>query len=394
MPLYEYKAYNRQGKGIDGIIDAPSRKSAYDKLKKQGCFPYEVAEDKGSHIVARTFSVSRDNLAFSLTQLATLLSAGMTLTAAIDSLVMQVEDKGLSRAFARLRSHIAEGKSLAKAMEGDKIFPPLLVRMIESGESVGNLELILERYADFLEKESGAVKKIIGALVYPAVIMTASFGLIFFILTYVAPTLVEVFEGFHQKLPFITSVIIFLGTFLKKYIILIAIVIAGAVFIYLRYIPRRIKDTIKARLPIVGRAYRYLVLSRWARTLGMLHGGGVTLLKALETARGVVDNVVFEEELKTVEKSVEKGQSLSLALSRLTFFPPLLIQMVETGQQSGELEKMMNVVANFYEKEMDRRLSVFFQLLEPLLILVLGVVVGFVVVSILLPIFEINRLVR
>ncbi|MGV8118697.1 MAG: type II secretion system F family protein [Candidatus Xenobiia bacterium LiM19] len=394
MPLYEYKAYNRQGKGIDGIIDAPSRKSAYDKLKKQGCFPYEVAEDKGSHIVARTFSVSRDNLAFSLTQLATLLSAGMTLTAAIDSLVMQVEDKGLSRAFARLRSHIAEGKSLAKAMEGDKIFPPLLVRMIESGESVGNLELILERYADFLEKESGAVKKIIGALVYPAVIMTASFGLIFFILTYVAPTLVEVFEGFGKKLPFITAVIIALGTFLKKYIILIAILLVGAVFIYLRYIPRRIKDTIKARLPLVGRAYRYLVLSRWARTLGMLHGGGVTLLKALETARGVVDNVVFEEELKTVEKSVEKGQSLSLALSRLTFFPPLLIQMVETGQQSGELEKMMNVVANFYEKEMDRRLSVFFQLLEPLLILVLGVVVGFVVVSILLPIFEINRLVR
>lgn len=394
MPLYEYKAYNRQGKGIDGIIDAPSRKSAYDKLKKQGCFPYEVAEDKGSHLVARTFSVSRDNLAFSLTQLATLLSAGMTLTAAIDSLVMQVEDKGLSRAFARLRSHIAEGKSLAKAMEGDKIFPPLLVRMIESGESVGNLELILERYADFLEKESGAVKKIIGALVYPAVIMTASFGLIFFILTYVAPTLVEVFEGFGKKLPFITAVIIALGTFLKKYFILIAILIVGAVFIYLRYIPRRIKDTIKARLPIVGRAYRYLVLSRWARTLGMLHGGGVTLLKALETARGVVDNVVFEDELKTVEKSVEKGQSLSLALSRLTFFPPLLIQMVETGQQSGELEKMMNVVANFYEKEMDRRLSVFFQLLEPLLILVLGVVVGFVVVSILLPIFEINRLVR
>jgi len=394
MPLYEYKAYNRQGKGIDGIIDAPSRKSAYEKLKKQGCFPYEVAEDKGSHPVARTFSVSRDNLAFSLTQLATLLSAGMTLTAAIDSLVMQVEDKGLSRAFARLRSQIAEGKSLAKAMEGDKIFPPLLVRMIESGESVGNLELILERYADFLEKESGAVKKIIGALVYPAVIMTASFGLIFFILTYVAPTLVEVFEGFNKKLPFITAVIIALGTFLKKYVILIAILIAGAVFVYLRYVPRRIKDTIKARLPLVGRAYRYLVLSRWARTLGMLHGGGVTLLKALETARGVVDNVVFEEELKTVEKSVEKGQSLSLALSRLTFFPPLLIQMVETGQQSGELEKMMNVVANFYEKEMDRRLSVFFQLLEPLLILVLGVVVGFVVISILLPIFEINRLVR
>lgn len=394
MPIYEYKAYNRQGKGIDGIIDAPSRKSAYEKLKKQGCFPYEVAEEKGSHHIARTFSVSRDNLAFSLTQLATLLSAGMTLTGALDSLVMQVEDKGLSRAFARIRSQIAEGKSLAKAMEGDRIFPPLLIRMIESGESVGNLELIMERYADFLEKESAAIKKVIGALVYPAVIMCASFGLIIFILTYVAPTLVEVFESFHKKLPLMTAMIIAAGTFLKKYLILIIILIVGAVYLYIRYMPRRIKDTIKARLPIIGRAYRYLMLSRWARTLGMLHGGGVTLLKALETSREVMDNVVFEEEMKSVEKSVEKGQSLSLALSRLSFMPPLLIQMVETGQQSGELEKMMNVVANFYEKEMDRRLSIFFQLLEPLLILILGVVVGFVVVSILLPIFEINRLVK
>jgi type II secretory pathway component PulF len=394
MPIYEYKAYNRQGKGIDGIIDAPSRKTAYEKLKKQGCFPYEVAEEKGSHHAVRTFSVSRDNLAFSLTQLATLLSAGMTLTSALDSLVMQVEDKGLSRAFARIRSQIAEGKSLAKAMEGDRIFPPLLIRMIESGESVGNLELIMERYADFLEKESAAIKKVIGALVYPAVIMCASFGLIIFILTYVAPTLVEVFESFHKKLPLMTAIIIAAGTFLKKYLILIIILIVGAVYLYIRYMPRRIKDTIKARLPIIGRAYRYLMLSRWARTLGMLHGGGVTLLKALETSREVMDNVVFEEEMKSVEKSVEKGQSLSLALSRLSFMPPLLIQMVETGQQSGELEKMMNVVANFYEKEMDRRLSIFFQLLEPLLILILGVVVGFVVISVLLPIFEINRLVK
>jgi general secretion pathway protein F len=394
MPIYEYKAYNHQGKGIEGIIDAPSRKSAYDKLKKQGYFPRDIKEEKGQNIFVRSFAVSRDNLAFALTQLATLINAGMPLMQALDSLFLSVEDKTLSRSLARLRSSIGEGKSLAQAMDGDNVFPPLLVRMIEAGESVGNLEMILERYADFLDKESQAIKKIVGALIYPAVILVASFGLIFFILTYVAPTLVEVFEGFHKKLPVITSILIVLGTFLRKYFILLFILIALAVFIYLRYVPRRIKDTIRMKMPIMGRAYHYLLLSRWARTLGMLHGGGVTILRALQTSREVMDNVIFERELESVEKSVEKGQSLSGALARLSFFPPLLVQMVETGQQSGELEKMMEVVANFYEKEMDRRFTVFFQLLEPLLILSLGVVVGFVVVSILLPIFEINRIIK
>ncbi len=394
MPLYEYKAYNQQGKITGGLLDAPSRKTAYDKLKKQGFFPFDLKEDRSIPLFGRSFAVSRDNLGFALTQLATLLKAGMPLTQALDSLYMQVEDKNLSRSLARVRSCIQEGQSLAEALKGDRIFPALLVSMVDSGEAVGNLEIILERYSDFLEKESQAIKKMVGAIIYPSVIMCGSFGLIFFILTYVAPTLVEVFEGFHQKLPFVTVVLISTGTFLKNYAILLLILLAGAIYAYIHYVPRRFKDSLKVKIPIFGRAQRYLLLSRWARTLGMLHGGGVTLLRALHTAREVMDNVVFEKELESVEKSVERGQSLPAALARLSFFPPLMVQMVETGQQSGELERMMDVVANFYEKEMDRRLTLFFQLLEPALILFLGVVVGFVVVSILLPIFEINRLIR
>jgi general secretion pathway protein F len=394
MPLYEYKAYNQQGKILGGLLDAPSRKTAYEKLKKQGFFPFDLKEERGLAIFGRSSTVSRDNLGFALTQLATLLKAGMPLTQALDSLYMQVEDKNLSRSLARVRSCIQEGQSLADALRGDRIFPNLLVSMVEAGEAVGNLETILERYSDFLDKESTAIKKMVGAIIYPSVIMCASFGLIFFILTYVAPTLVEVFEGFHQKLPLVTVVLISVGMFLKTYSIVLLVLLVLAIFGYIHYVPRRFKDSLKVNIPIFGRAQRYMLLSRWARTLGMLHGGGVTLLKALGTAREVVDNEGFEKELETVEKSVERGQSLPQSLARLSFFPPLLVQMVETGQQSGELENMMNVVANFYEKEMDRRLTLFFQLLEPAMILFLGVVVGFVVVSILLPIFEINRLVR
>lgn len=394
MPLYEYKAYNQQGKGIDGIIDAPSRKSAYDKLKKQGYFPYDIKEDREKFFFGRAMTVRRDDLAFALTQLAVLIKAGIPLVRALESLFLQVEDKNLARSLARLRSSVQEGKSLAQAMEGDRIFPPLLVRMIESGESVGNLEIILERYAEFLEKESQTVKKVVGALVYPSVIMVASIVLIFFILTYVAPTLVDVFEGFHKKLPVLTSVLIYAGTFLKNYFIVIALLIAGGIFSYIKFVPRKTKDIIRIRFPVMGRIYRYLLLSRWARTIGMLHGGGVSLLKALATAREVMDNVVFETELETVEINVEKGQSLSGSLSKLSFFPPLVVQMVETGQQSGELEKMMDVVSTFYEKELDRRLTLFFQLIEPIMILFLGVIVAFVVVSIMLPIFEINKLIH
>lgn len=394
MPLYEYRAYNRQGKTIDGIIDAASRSGAYERLKKQGYFPYTVKEDRGQHFLSRTVSVKRDNLCFALTQLATLLQAGMPLTKSLDSLYTQVEDKTLGRSLVRLKACIQEGKSLACGMEGDKVFPPLLVKMVEAGESVGNLEAILRRYADFLEKESEMIKKMVGALIYPSIILCASLGLVFFILTYIAPTLVEVFESFHQKVPFITAILIGAGTFLRKNIIVLLILLVAAVIGYLKYLPRYIKDSIRVKLPFVGKAYLYLLLSRWARTLGMLHGGGVTLLKALAAAREVMDNVVFERELISLEKSVEKGQSLSSALARLSFFPPLMVQMVETGQLSGELEKMMDVVAGFYEKEMDRKFTLFFQILEPAMILFLGTVVGFVVISILLPIFEINRLIR
>lgn len=388
MPIYEYKAYNPDGKLVSGLLGAPSRQLAHNRLKAKGLFPQEINIDTGSD----TGRVSKDSLSFALTQLSSLLKAGIPMTGALDSILTQVDSKPLSRALARLKTSIEEGKSFSQSLSADKIFPPLLVKMAYAGESVGNLELILERYAEFLEKEAQSAKKMVGALIYPSVIITACTVLVLFIMAYIAPTLTEVFDSFNKKLPITTQILVSSGAFLRNYAVVIVLLVAASIFCFIKYLPKKIKDNLKISLPFIGQAYKYTIFSRWARTLGLLHGGSVPLLKALESSREVVDNVSLEKDLITVEKNVEKGQSLSLALAR--YFPTLLVNMVETGQQTGELEKMMNVVSEFYEKEADRRLSIFIQLFEPAMILSLGLVVGFVVISILLPIFEVNTIVK
>jgi len=388
MPIYEYKAYNAEGKTLAGLIGAPSRKLAHDRIKAKGLYVQEINLDTGSS----GGKISKDSLSFALTQLASLLKAGIPMTSALDSILTQIESKPLVRAFARLKTGIEEGKNFSQGLESDKIFPPLLVKMAYAGEAVGNLELILERYAEFLDKEAQSAKKIVGALIYPSVIITACTGLVLFIIAYIAPTLTEIFESFNKKLPFTTQFLVYAGSFLKSYAIFLIIIIAILIFIYIKYVPKKYKDNLKLSLPFIGQAYKYTMLSRWSRTLGLLHGGNVPLLKALESSREVLDNVNLEKDLAAVEKNVEKGQSLSLALAR--YFPPLLVNMVETGQQTGELEKMMAVVSEFYEKEADRKLTLFIQLFEPAMILSLGLVVGFVVISILLPIFEVNTIVK
>lgn len=393
MPLFEYRAYDLRGKVLSGLLDAPSRGSAYEQLKKRGVYPYRLVEDRGG-IRRGTLFARRGDLSFVLTQLATLLKAGIPLTQALDSIFQAVEAEVIRRSIARLKSRIQEGESLGRALAEDRLFPSLLVRMVEAGESVGAVEGALERFADFSEREEEFLRRILGAIVYPSVVLVTSVGLIFFILTYVAPTLVGIFESFKKAMPAPTVVLLFLGTFLRRFYWLLAIILAALVFIWARFVPRRLKDGLKLRAPFIGRVYTYLLMSRWARTLALLHGGGVSITRALASTREVMENLMLQEYLKRVEERVEKGERLGAALGQVPFIPPLLSEMAETGEKSGELEKMMDVVATFYEKESERKLSLFFQLLEPALILVLGFIVGFVVISVLLPIFEINRIIK
>ncbi len=389
MPLYEYYAYNRAGKLITGLIDARSNKNAYEKLKANNLFPRKIFVD--SKPVSKS-ALTNDRLSFVLVQLATLLKAGIPIDKAVDSVLGQTDSKDMSRVLARIKTFILEGKSFSGAMKEEKSLPPLLIKMAEAGESVGNLETILENYALFLEKESESAKKMVSALIYPTVVVCASILLILFILTYITPILSDIFNSFGRQLPFISAILVSFGTFLKNNFLILLVVIALSIFIFTKYVPKKVKDDLKILFPYTGEAYKFMVYSRWARTLGMLHGGGIPLLRSLESARKVTDNESIEKDLVYVEGKVEKGESFSKALN--VVFPPLIVNMVETGQQTGELAKMMNSVADFYEKEADRKINIFLKLFEPAMIIALGVTIGFIVVSVLLPIFEINSIVR
>ncbi|MFH1452442.1 MAG: type II secretion system F family protein [Armatimonadota bacterium] len=392
MPLYEYKAYDKNGKALHGLIDSASKALVYEKLKAKKIFPYRIAEER-SQVSPFAFNL-KEQLAFSLTQLAALIRAGLPLVGALDTLSSQIENDKLKRSYIRIKTHVQEGENFAAALSRDPVFPSILVYMVEAGESVGILDNILDEYAKRLEKEIEFQKKIVAALVYPSVIVLACVGLVLFILTYVAPTIIDIFEGFKQNLPLSTTVLLFIGTVLKKYFYIWILLIAGIIFTYIKLIPLKTKEHIKLQIPFIGFILRYGMFSRWASTLAMLHRGGVSLVKALDASSEVVNLSTFRNKFADLSVRIEKGDSLSKAMKQQEIFPTLLIQMVETGEKTAQLDKMLDTTANFYEKEIDRKLSMFISILEPALILILGAVVAFVVVSILLPIFEINKMIR
>ena len=391
MPLYQYKALSSEGKNLTGLIDAPSRTSAFGRLKSQGIYPIDIEEETASSTGGK---VSDTDLIFALDQLSTLLRANIPLPEALGSLFEQLDNILLKKAFARVKVHIEEGESFARSLSKETVFPPVLVKMVEAGESVGAVEVILERFTDFMEKQHEFKEKVTSALIYPSLIVSASFALIFFILIYIAPTLVDVFKSFNSDLPLPTQILLAVGNFLKGNVIFIGVFLAIAIYIYFNVLSNTFRDNVKMKFPFFGPIHTNIQVSRWARTLSMLHSGGVSLVKALVSSREVVDNVVMEEEFKKIEDYVQKGDTLGNALSRIQYMPHLVVQMAKTGEKSGELERLLDTAALFYEKEIDKRLSIFFKFLEPFIIMFLGVVVGFVVVSALLPIFEINKLIR
>lgn len=391
MPLYEYQAFTPQGKAANGLIDAPSRSLAYERVRGQGLFPSRIEEERATGGGGRT---SPESLAFALIQLSTLLRAGIPLTTSIDSLVGQLPDRTLQRAFARVRVRLQEGASFAQALGESNVFGPLLPRLVSAGESVGNIDTLLEEYAGFIERAQEFRGKVTGAMVYPAVILTASLGLVLFMLTHVAPTLIRIYASFKVQLPLPTRIILFLGNTLTNGGLIVFVVGLLAALAWWRGVSPLVKNRLMLRIPYLGQLQLWTQVARWARTVALLHKGGVPLVRTLGSAREVVESAVLAQQLEPVEKKVERGESLAAALRQVPLMPSLVCQMAETGEKSGELDGMLTAAAVFFEKEADRKLGVFVKLLEPAMILLMGLVVAFVVVSVLLPIFQLNRLIR
>ena len=397
MPVYKYRAINESGKSVEGIVDADSPKSAIDKLKRQRVYLSSIEEvrEGGRRRLALLGGVSTAELAVTTRQFSTLVSAGLPLEASLATLAEQSDDARLRQVFADLKDRVSGGSSLASAMSNHpSVFSDMYVNMVRAGEASGTLDVVLARLAEFIEKQSSLMGRVRGAVVYPVFMMFVGAGVLFFMMSYVVPKITKMFERSDRALPLLTRMLIAASDFVSQYAWLI--VLFGAFFLFALYRfrsrprGREYFDRVLLRIPTLGRLVRMVIIARFSRTLGTLLATGIPLLEAIDIAAAVVGNSVYTKALARVRDSVREGASLAATLKDAGIFPPLVVRMVAVGEQTGEVEDMLKRIADTYDMQVESALATFTSLLEPLMILALGVVVGFIVFAILLPIFELT----
>ncbi|MCG3172464.1 MAG: putative type II secretion system protein F [Myxococcota bacterium] len=406
MPVYAYKGLNAAGKTVSGIREVESAKALRTVLRKDGVFLTDVREEKkgeerkGEVNLQRAFSrVSSAELAMMTRQLATLIGAGIPLVDAINALSEQVENPNLVLALSQIKQQVNEGASLADAMSGyPKIFSNLYVSMIQAGESSGALEVVLERLADFTENQSALRSKLITTMAYPVIMMIVGAGVLTTLFVFVVPKITKVFQDLNAQLPLITRILIWFSETMASYWWLILLMLISGVLGFRRWVGtprgRSTWDAFTLRAPIFGPLVRLVAISRFSRTLATLLSSGVPLLKALDIVRNIVANSVLAGVIEQTREAVKEGAPLAEPIRRSGQFPPIVTHMIAVGEKSGELEGMLNKVSDAYDRQVNMRISLMTTILEPLMIVGMGVVAGFIIISILLPIMQINQFVK
>ncbi|EGJ49574.1 type II secretion system inner membrane protein GspF [Desulfocurvibacter africanus] len=433
MPVYEYVAIDAAGKSRKGVIDADDARMARQKLRAGGLFPSLINEARSEQPAvqarrpglagragragriarkdapgrrSRLFSMSlglkrvkRSELAATTRQMSTLLSAGLPLEQVLTAILAQIKGTALYTVLAQVRERVKEGASLSSALaQHPGVFGTTYATMVQAGEQSGALELVMARLADFAEQEMELRRKIWSAITYPLLMLFVGLGIVFFLMVYVVPRITEIFVDLQRALPLPTTILIAVSTAFRDWWFLAPLAGLGAWFGLSRYARkpqgRRRLHSWRLRMPVVGRLTHAIAIARFSRTFGTLLANGVTLLISLDIVRSVVSNVILQDAVDSVSKEVSEGAGLAEAMSRHDVFPPTMIQMLSAGEQSGELHSMLFKVAELYENEISTRLAIMTSLLEPVMILALGGIVGFVVLAVLLPIFEMSSLVR
>jgi len=405
MAVYEYKALNASGESVSGVIDADTPKEARQKLRMLNLYTTSVAEaEEGvkltSEVKVRKVlkRVKKKDIAATTRQLATLLRSGMPLVQSLSATIEQLEGHRLQKTMMEIREKVNSGASFADALsDHPKLFSNLYVGMVRAGESAGALETILQRLAEYLEKTEKQRNRVRSIMVYPVVMLFVGGAVLTFLMAYVVPTLTKLFLEMGRDLPLPTKMLIAVSDFVKSYkvLIILAGIVAGVVALrkYIRNENGRMRyDSVRLRLPVLGPLIRKSCMVRFARTLGTLVAGGVPLLQAMEIVSDVVGNAVIGKVLGEAKENIARGQTISDPLKRSGQFPPIVTHMIAVGEASGNLEEMLFNVADAYEDEVETAISGLTALLEPIIIIIMGVVVGFIVLSILLPIFDMNKL--
>jgi len=407
MPVYEYTALNKSGKSINGIIDADSLVAARQKLRGSGIFPVDVKETSSKPKDLRPGAVSVSTflnrikpaeISIATRQLSILLGAGVPLVGSLDALVSQITNPLIKKIMAEVKESVNEGNSLAHALsKHPRAFSNVYVNMVRAGEASGSLDVVLDRLADLGEHQQALMGRLKAALTYPIFMSIIGTLVLFFLMTFVVPNITQIFTEMHAALPVPTVVLINVSNFLKSFWWLILVGIACGIVVIKQLIKtpkgRYFWDEAKLRIPIIGPINRKIALGRFGRTLGSLLQAGVPLISALQIVRNIVNNVIIADVIDTAVEEIQAGKGLASPLAQSRWFPSIVVQMIFVGEQSGELETMLGKVADTYERDVESQIMAMTSMLEPVMILLMGLIILFIVISILLPIFEMNQMI-
>ena len=411
MAAFAYKGFDHSGASVKGVIDADSPKSARSKLRKQGVFPSEISEQKagkatkGSGLsIQIDFSklfqrVSATDLSEMTGQLSTLIGAGIPMVEALSALVDQTENQALKLVLVEVREQVNQGDSLGKALKKHpRIFNNLYVSMVSAGEQSGALDAVLRRLTEYTEATVKLRGELIGALTYPALMGLISMGVVAGLFIGVIPRIRRIFDSFDVTLPLLTRIMLGISDFALSWWFLIVLAIIGSIYGFRRWVKttpgRRRWDQIKLTMPIFGRINRLVAVSRFCRTFSTLLTSGVPILTAIDIVKAVVQNVILAEAIESAGKNISEGESIARPLRESGEFPALVTHMISIGEKTGELEPMLQKIADAYDRRVENMLRGLTATLEPILIVALGGVVMMVALSILIPMLNLSSIAR
>ncbi|WP_027414883.1 type II secretion system F family protein [Aneurinibacillus terranovensis] len=396
MPTFAYEARESGGKKKRGSIEANTKAAALSELKKQGVFVFAIKEVKKGVLQQEiTFGspVKNQDFVVFIRQLATLIRSGIGIVDSIHILSQQSESKALRKTLGEVEADIRQGIQLSEACaKYPKIFKPLFLNMVRAGEASGNMEIVLDRLAVFFEKSHYTREKIKSAMTYPIVMLVLSVAVTIFLLTNIVPTFVGMFKGLNAQLPKITVLTLSLSNSIVHtwylYLLSLIILVAGFRIFVTTSRGRSIVDYGKLKMPIFGKLIQKGALARMNRTLSTLFASSVPILQALTIVEGVVDNKIISNAISEAKESLRNGRRLSEPLKKSWVFPPLVTHMIAIGEETGSLDLMLEKIADFYEAEVENMVDKVKSLIEPLMIVFLSVIIGTIVSSIMIPMFD------
>lgn len=410
MPRFFYIARNRAGKKESGLEDASSQEEAISRLQARDLIVISIVPEHKEgvsgirqNVVSKAkfkpkhYRITSDDLVLFCRQLATLLGAGVTILKSLEIITQQISSRRLYNVIKDLQKKMEAGLSFHEAMaKHPSVFSELWINLVESGEASGNLAMILSRLAGYLERNAEFKKKVISALIYPLILFVASLSALLFLTIKIIPTFVDLFKGFNITLPLLTRILVGISAFIKSYIVIILVGIVVGTILLRKYIatkPGRLSfEKFLFSLPAFGEFFRVLVIERFTSEMSTLVESGVPILYSLEIAEHSVGSIVLGNIISKIKDDVREGKPLSEPLDKSGFFDPMAVQMVNIGEEIGELANMFKRLNVFYQDYIDTYLTRFTSMFEPIMLIFMGIVVGIMVIGMFLPIFQIAQI--